>query len=334
MEKSPAIRKPHPQNPNDGLLRRQSFQHGQNPGIAHFVGMPSESQVQRPDGFPGQRLVMIPPTIVSGAARQPITRDLCVTHIGAFSAAGGHYIERSHGTPQHILIACISGKGHSSLDGRDWRVNAGDLLFLPPRQAHTYKADSGLPWTILWAHFCGQRAEDYLAALGVTPQHPVVSVRDTKPLVGAFEDAFQHVTYGFGLAAMVGLSTAFIRFLGLVRVLQTTVASHPSSSENRLLHALGMIREKPEHPWTAEQMAHNAGLSVPHFTDLCRRQTGMPPLAYVISLRLQRAMDLLQQSRLHVAEVARAVGYEDPFYFSRLFRKHLGMPPSACRQGP
>jgi AraC-like DNA-binding protein len=35
-----------------------------------------------------------------------------------------------------------------------------------------------------------------------------------------------------------------------------------------------------------------------------------------------------------VAEAALAMGYDDPFYFSRLFKKHMGMPPSACRRGP
>jgi AraC-like DNA-binding protein len=60
----------------------------------------------------------------------------------------------------------------------------------------------------------------------------------------------------------------------------------------------------------------------------------MPPLGLLIRLRLQRAMDLLQQGTHNVAETSHAVGYDDPFYFSRLFRKHMGVPPSACRHGP
>jgi AraC-like DNA-binding protein len=300
-----------------------------------FPAMPNETMPSlRPEGFPGQRLVIIPPAIVVSASRQPVTRDLCVTHIGAFAAAGGHYIERPRGTSQHILLVCISGKGHAILKSREWQVTPGDLLFLPPREAHSYGADPRSPWTILWAHFRGERAADYLSMLGVSRDQPLVTVSDTAPLVGAFEDAFHHVTYGFGLAAMMGLSTGFARMLGLARVLQRTSGSQPPKTESRLLQTLALLREAPEKSWTVEQMAHEAGLSVPHFTDLCRRQTGMPPLAYLIRLRLQRAMDLLQQGHCNVVEAARAVGYDDAFYFSRLFRKHLGMPPSACRQGP
>lgn len=303
----------------------------QTPESSSPAGDPA---VLKPDGFPGQRLVVIPPAIVVSASRQPVTRNLCVTHIGAFSAAGGHQMVRPRGTSQHILILCVSGKGYCRLQDRDWRVKPGDLLFLPPREAHVYGADPRSPWTILWAHFRGEVVTDFLHALGVASDQPITSVSDTAMLSEAFEDAFQHVTYGFGQAAMIGLSTAFIRLLGLARVLQKTAGSHPPQSESRLLHVLAMVRETPHQNWTVEQMAREAGLSVPHFTDVCRRQTGMPPLAYLIRLRLQRAMDLLQQGSHNVAEVARLVGYEDPFYFSRLFRKHLGMPPSACRQGP
>lgn len=296
--------------------------------------MTAEPPFLKPDGFPGQRLVIVPPAIAVKAARQPITRDLIVTHIGAFAAAGGHYVERPRGTSQHILIACISGKGHATLNGNDWQIGPGDLLFLPPRQAHHYRADSVSPWTILWAHFRGERACDYLRMLGISAAQPLTAVHETDRLHAAFEDAFHHVTLGFGEAALIGLSTGFTRLLGLVRVMQCPPGGQSPKTKNRLFQTLHQLHSAPEKPWTVEQMAQEACLSVPHFTNLCRRQTGMPPLAYLIRLRLQRAMDLLQQGQCNVVEAARAVGYDDPFYFSRLFRKHFGIPPSACRQGP
>lgn len=296
--------------------------------------MKSGAIEKRPEGFPGQRLVIVPPAIAVQASRQPVTRDLCVTHIGHFSAAGGHFVERPHGTSQHILIACLSGKGSCVLSGREWRMEPGDLLFLPPRERHVYSADPHSPWTIFWIHFRGQRADDYLDLLGVTPSRPVVSVHDSAAMFEAFEDTFRHATHGFSTATMAGLSTAFARLLGLAKVHQLLPGTRSRRAENHLLKALSLMRENLAHPWTLEELAKEARLSVPHFTELCRRQTGMPPLGLLIRLRLQRAMDLLQQGNHNVAEAALAVGYDDPFYFSRLFRKHMGMPPSACRQGP
>jgi AraC family transcriptional regulator of arabinose operon len=289
---------------------------------------------KRPEGFPGQRLVIIPPALAVEAARQPITRDLCVTHIGHFSAAGGHHVERPHGTSQHILIACISGKGSCALDGREWKMEPGDLLFLPPREGHVYSADPRSPWTIFWMHFRGLRADDYLETLGVSRSRPVVSVDDPGILFDAFEDTFRHATHGFSGAAMTGLSTAFARLLGLVKVHLRAPGSRSRLSENRLLKVLAMMRDDLSHPWTLEELARESHLSVPHFTELCSKQTGLPPLGLLIRLRLQAAMELLQRGTHNVGEAAAAVGYEDPFYFSRLFRKHMGIAPSTCRNGP
>jgi len=150
----------------------------------------------------------------------------------------------------------------------------------------------------------------------------------------AFEDTIRHANHGFGEAAMTGLSTAFARLLGLAKVHQVAVGARSRNAENRLLKVLALMREDVARPWTLEELARKANLSPPHFTALCRRQTGMPPLSLLIRLRLQRAMDLLQRGDHNVAEAARAVGYEDPFYFSRLFKKHIGMTPSSCMHGP
>lgn len=290
--------------------------------------------MRRPEGFPGQRLVILPPTIVVHAAKQPLTRDLCVTHIGHFSAAGGHYVERPHGTSQHILIACIAGAGTCLVNRKEWLLEPGDVLFLPPREHHLYRADERSPWTIFWVHFRGLRADDYLTSLGISNSSPVLSVDDPAVMLDAFEDTFRHVTHGFGGAALTGLTTAFARLLGLAKVHQRAAGSRSRRAETRLLKVLSMMRDDLARPWTLPELAREAHLSVPHFSELCRRQSGMPAISLLTRLRLQRAMDLLQHGHHNVAEAASAVGYDDPFYFSRLFKKHMGLPPSACRQGP
>jgi AraC-like DNA-binding protein len=196
------------------------------------------------------------------------------------------------------------------------------------------RADPFSPWTIFWIHFRGAQAADHLANLGVSAARPVVPVDDPGVLLAAFEDTIRHANRGFGEAALTGLSTAFARLLGLAKVHQVAVGARSRNAENRLLKVLAMMREDVARPWTLEELARQANLSPPHFTALCRRQTGMPPLGLLIRLRLQRAMDLLQRGNHNVAEAARAVGYEDPFYFSRLFKKHIGVTPSSCMHGP
>lgn len=287
------------------------------------------------DGFPGQRLVVLPEELLRAARRQPVLRDLRVTHIGAFRADHRHFVERERGARQHVMIACLAGRGSGRTGEGDWSVGRGELVFLPAGWAHSYRADPEQSWTIFWVHFEGERADDYLAMLGIDERQPVLGVDRMEVLSAAFEDCFRHTHSGFGEESMLGLSTAFARLLGLARVHRRATSGSGSRDANTRMHAaLSRLRAEIDHDWSLRELAELAGMSVPHFTELCRRSTGLPPMALLIRLRLQRAMELLQQGTHNVGEAARAVGYADPFYFSRLFRRHMDQSPSDCRSGP
>lgn len=293
----------------------------------------SADEPTRQEGFPGQRLVVVPPTLVKRALKAPITRDLCVTHIGSFIAASSHSVRRPKGAAQHVMIGCVAGKGSGSVEGSEWRLGPGELVFLPPGREHHYRSDGERPWTIFWVHFQGKRARDYLGMLGMAGEVGVVKLDAPRSVTEAFEDTIRHTVHGFGELAMLGMSTAFARLLGLVRVHQSRLGGRTRGGELRVQNALSKMRGDLAHAWSVEELAALAGMSVPHFTDRCRQQSGMPPLALLIRLRLQKAMELLHSGTCNVSEAAQAVGYSDPFYFSRLFKRHMGVAPSACRAG-
>ena len=80
-------------------------------------------------------------------------------------------------------------------------------------------------------------------------------------------------------------------------------------------------------------MAELAHLSPSRFRALFREATGLSPLDYLLVLRLNHARQLMLQTGSSIGEVARAVGYEDQLYFSRIFKKRTGLSPSAYRRG-
>lgn len=80
-----------------------------------------------------------------------------------------------------------------------------------------------------------------------------------------------------------------------------------------------------------DDMANHAGLSKSHFSRIFRDQTGYSPVEYFIHLKVQKALSLLVLTKLPVQEIARMVGYADPYYFSRLFKKIVGVSPTASR---
>ncbi|OGV75335.1 MAG: hypothetical protein A3K19_18345 [Lentisphaerae bacterium RIFOXYB12_FULL_65_16] len=82
---------------------------------------------------------------------------------------------------------------------------------------------------------------------------------------------------------------------------------------------------------TRGELARVAHLSEAHFGRQFRREVGVTPLQYVTRLRVARACELLDRTRLNVEEVGRAAGFGDPFHFSRTFRKSVGVSPRAYR---
>ena len=92
------------------------------------------------------------------------------------------------------------------------------------------------------------------------------------------------------------------------------------------------MKQHLSQPATAASFAALANISESHYRALFKRQTGYAPMDYFIRLRMHKACQLLDTSNLNIKEVASAVGYEDPLYFSRVFKAVIEMTPSQYRQ--
>ncbi len=79
---------------------------------------------------------------------------------------------------------------------------------------------------------------------------------------------------------------------------------------------------------TLEDLASRYQMKAKYFSHLFHKYVGTSPIDYLIGYRMDRAHEMLMTGRFTVAEVAQNVGYRDAYYFSRLFKKHKGMPPS------
>jgi transcriptional regulator GlxA family with amidase domain len=80
---------------------------------------------------------------------------------------------------------------------------------------------------------------------------------------------------------------------------------------------------------TAEVLARVAGISTSAAERQFRRHTGLSLQGWIRGERLRLAARLLRTSNRRIADVAAEVGFDDALYFSRVFRRHYGMPPSA-----
>ena len=96
--------------------------------------------------------------------------------------------------------------------------------------------------------------------------------------------------------------------------------------------AVNYFHENYSKPISVSDYAQDLGLSVSWFTRSFREYAGTSPAQYLISLRISAAQSLLETTDHNVTEISELVGYDNPLYFSRLFRKQTGMSPSDFRR--
>lgn len=280
------------------------------------------------DGFPGQRLRVLPRPVVARALAQPITADVTVTDAGYFPRAARHGRQRRSGAPEAIVIVCTSGRGWCGGAGADTEVRAGQALVIPPRTPHSYRADTGDPWTIWWAHVAGSRIDAPVAVVCPESSPRVLDLHEplrTQSLVDEAISLLERDETTPTLLAASGVGWA------LLTQLAADATAGGRGRVEPVRQAQEHLRRHLDQPLRVGDLARAAGLSTSHFSALFRAATGGGVLEYLKRLRMARACELLITTPRTVGEVAAAVGYEDPFYFSRQFRAVHGCSPVQYR---
>src|SRR5947199_3051954 len=95
-----------------------------------------------------------------------------------------------------------------------------------------------------------------------------------------------------------------------------------------MVRAVDRIRRHFDKPLSIEGLARELGMSASGFHAHFKAVTAMSPLQFQKSLRLQEARRLMLSEHLDAAEAGYRVGYEDPAYFSRDYKRHFGEPPA------
>lgn len=79
-------------------------------------------------------------------------------------------------------------------------------------------------------------------------------------------------------------------------------------------------------------LSKNMYLSPVYISKIFKELMGDSPINYLIQIRLIKAKNLLEDSKLSIKTIAKMVGYNDPYYFSKLYKKYYGISPNKARK--
>lgn len=282
-----------------------------------------------PDGFPGQRLRVLPQPLLRAALAAPITESLLVTDAGHFPHAAAHGRSRKAGAHQAIVILCTGGVGWLSINGATTQVSSGQAVVIPPSVPHLYRADEQDPWTIWWLHAAGTDVAGFVDVILGPEREPVIPVRDMYTAVGLIEQAVTAMESDETVATFYLAAGAAWRLLAQ---LSSDRLRGPAATVDRVQIVQDFLRNNLTAQTSVSELARLAGWSSSHFSVLFKASAGIGVVEYVRRLRSARARELLITTDAPIADIAAAVGYTDAFYFSRQFRAVNGTSPTEYRR--
>ena len=228
----------------------------------------------------------------------------------------------------YLLHYVVSGKGYYETDGRTFVLQAGDAFLALPDTPIYYRADHKKPWEYYWVGFSGPAAPLLLAQTPCSRRTPVLHPAAGEHLRQALLDIYK--ARGTDYPSAVRMAGYLQAMLGLLMESGSKRGGEARADYAR--QAAAFMQQNYSRSISVEDAARQAGVSRSYLYRAFQAEFGCSPSAYLTRYRIQRACQLLRHSQLPVGAVAVSVGFEDPFYFSRTFRRETGVSPTEYRE--
>lgn len=223
---------------------------------------------------------------------------------------------------QYCHIQVLKGSGvYLSRAAGEIRVEEGDCMIQFPEDPCLYYPHG--TWTTCWVTWNGAEGRT-LESLGYMDPHRPVFRDPGESVLRAFTALTPIIHNGAPAAALLRKAIT----LGMVEASFT--AAHNTARQRQqdalMQRAVILIHERYNTRLTVGALAGALHLSTTHFRRLFHAYTGQSPMEYLLALRMAEARHLLR-SGISIKQVAVTVGYDDLFYFMRVFRRSVGVPP-------
>lgn len=236
------------------------------------------------------------------------------------------------GRPDWQLLYVASGKAHFYIKGNEEIVTAGNMVLYQPKQEMHYAYFGKDKPEVYWVHFTGNQVR------GILKRHEV-------PMDGNVFYAGNSPTYGYLFKEMilelqtcrVGYESLLSMYLEQIFVLvQRSRLDKAPVVSSHLQEEMGIARryfqEHYNEDINIEEYALSRNMSVSYFLKKFKEVTTKSPMQYILGIRINNAVSLLESTDYNVTEISTIIGYDNPLYFSRIFKKQKGVSPSDYRK--
>jgi AraC-like DNA-binding protein len=255
------------------------------------------------------------------------------------------HIENSPAFPSHRhdfteLVVVYAGSGIHTLGGENRRIGAGEVILIPRGSEHSYTDSSELSYVnvvfdskkllddpLVSGALFGNSEECEAAVNFPSFRLSAFGTREALAIINRIDQELFRKEEGYELSAKANFLLLWV-YLARAR---TWGEPHEESSEARVRRLIERIARNSSLALSVEEMAEEARTSPRNFRREFKRVTGEAPGSYVNRLRIDEACLLLSSTDKTITQIAILAGFEDPAYFTRMFRQLKGMSPRSFR---
>lgn len=225
----------------------------------------------------------------------------------------------------------LNGEGAIRIGNRTESLKKGDAFLVKIPSDHCYYLPGhSKEWEFVFITTYGEEVLKQFSFITKKHGHLLKLPTHSRPIKHVLRlfDRIETTGINHGYEAS-GYAYSFImELLQYVEYVQEQEDSLPVA----IAKAVAFIEKNYQRDITLEDMVAVSGLSKYHFTRLFSKVMRITPIRYLTKIRIQHALDLLQQSDRSIEDISRAVGYTSSNYFSKVFKNLLGESPSVYRQ--
>ena len=239
---------------------------------------------------------------------------------------------RPRGRLDYQLLYVASGKTHFFFGSEEREVSAGHMILFQPRQEQHYEYCAEDKPEVYWVHFTGSDVKNILRHYDIPLDDPVFYSGITSAYSFLFKEMIQELqTCPTGFQELLEMYLRQL-FLQIQRSRQERTPIISSYLQEEIDHARRYFNEHYNEDINIEEYAQSRGMSVSWFLRNFKQFTQTSPMQYILSIRINNAVSLLETTDYNVTEISTIIGYENPLYFSRIFKKQKGVSPTDYRR--
>jgi len=279
-----------------------------------------------------KRFFKLPTFIIAEQKNNPLTKDLYLCELAEILVKSDTLWSDQVKLDDHQLIFCTKGGGIIQISGDLVPFNQNQYCIIP--QGFTFKIQTGDtdPSVFLTCKFNGEKSK--------IMEKDFTVVRDLIPSVNnmvanrmmLFDELFSNLTKGFYNANYQYINLCFGHLLATFIYASRTSDDLMEEQNPGISHAIQFMEQNLSKKLSLDEIAEAAGYSPSYLTTLFRKKTGYSPSSYFSHLKITKACEYLDFSKVKIKEISFLMGYSDPYYFSKDFQKKMGISPRNYRK--